>query len=408
MKTVDYLLIGGGLTCAMAARQLREIDANGTIMLVGSEPHVPYNRPPLTKEFLRGKKPREKTFVKPAEFYQQRGIELVLGTAVTQLDPGAKTAALSNGTAVQYRKALLATGGTPVEMDIPGARLPGVHYLRTLDDSTAIAEEARKYKRAVVVGGGFIGIETAASLTQLGVEVTVIVRGPQIWPRVASRPLADYVQQYCAAKGVRFLFDDSIREIKGADRVASVLTGSGRDLLCDFVCVGIGIRPAIELARQGGLTVGSGVVANEYLQTSAPDVFAGGDIVDYPDPISGRRRRVEHWGHADYCGRLAGENMTGRQKPFDLVSYFWSDLFDLHLESAGDESEHDEILMRGRMDEPSFIALFLRQNRLAAYFAVNADDKEFAPLQGLIKSRKDVSAARAKLSDPSFSPAELV
>ena len=401
MRRAKYLLIGGGLASSQCAKQLREHDPGGAITLAGEEPHVPYDRPPLSKEFLRGEKSREAVFFDPEQYFHDQGIELILGVAVERLDPAGKTATLAGGEVIAFDKALIATGGRPVRLRLPGGDLPGVHYLRTLDHAAAIAVEAGPGRRAVFIGAGFIGMEVAASLTQRGVQVTVIEALPHIWARFADAALAGFFQDHCAQKGVTFLTNETVAEIRGTDRPSSVVTRSGKELPCDFVCIGVGIVPNVELAREAGLAVDNGVVVNEYLQSSHPDIYAAGDVANYVDPVFGKRRRVEHWGHAEYSGQLAGQNMAGARNPYDLLTYVWSDLFDLHLEFAGDESEHDEVLLRGRFQDRSFMVLYLREHALQAYFAINTSAKEFSSLQRLIRQKTSLAGKEVRLQDPS-------
>src|SRR5574340_705724 len=399
MDSTTYLLIGGGLASSQAAKHLRQLDAQAAITLVGEEPHVPYDRPPLSKDFLRGETPRERLFFDEPSFFEAQRINLKLGTAVKTLDPAAKTVELSDGRSLRFEKALIATGGRPVHLKIPGTDLPGVHYLRTLHDSTALATDATVGSQAVMVGAGFIGLEVAASLTQRGVQVTVIETGPHIWPRFADEALARVIQQYCASKGVTFRTGEAITEIRGQNHALSVHLTSGAALPCNVVCIGVGIVPNVELARQAGLAIDNGIVVDEYLQTSHPDIYAAGDVANYVDPLFGKRRRVEHWGHAEYSGQLAARNMAGERRPYDLLTYVWSDIFDLHLEFAGDEQEHDKVLLRGKLEDLSCFMLYLKQQRLTAYFAINADNKDLPLLQKLIQSKKDLSGREAALQD---------
>jgi 3-phenylpropionate/trans-cinnamate dioxygenase ferredoxin reductase subunit len=403
MKSTKYLLIGGGLASGQAAKQLRENDPGSTITLVGQEPFVPYDRPPLSKEFLRGEKPLAELFFDPEQYFHDHEIDLVLGVAAQQLTVADKTTILANGEAIQFERALIATGGRPAQLNLPGVELSGVHYLRTLDDSAAIAAAAEPGKRAVLIGAGFIGMEVAASLTQRGVQVTVLEAQPHIWARFADASLAGFFQDYCTQKGVTFYTNEMASEIRGNGRPASVVTQSGQELPCDLVCIGVGIVPNLELAQQAGLTVDNGVVVNQYLQSSHPDIYAAGDVANYLDPVFGKRRRVEHWGHAEYCGQLAGQNMAGARNPYDLVTYVWSDIFDLHLEFAGDESEHDQILLRGRFEDKRFTVLYLKQGVLMAYFAINTSSRDFPTLKRLIHEKKNLAGKEGQLEDPTFS-----
>ena len=408
MSPTKYLLIGGGLASSQAAKQLREKDPDSTITLVGEEPYVPYDRPPLSKEFLRGEKSRDELFFDPERYFHDHRIDLRLGVAVQRLDLCKNAAILVSGEAIPFEKALIATGGRPVHLNLPGAHLPGVYYLRTLDDSAAIAAEAGRGKRAVIIGAGFIGMEIAASLTLLGVRVTIIETQPHIWPRFADATLAGFFQDDATQKGVTFLTNEKVIEIRGKGRPSSVMTLSGKEILCDFVCIGVGITPNVELAREAGLAVDNGIVVNEYLQSSHPDIYAAGDVANYIDPIFGKRRRVEHWGHAMYGGRLAGRNMAGANHPYDLLTYVWSDIFDLHLEFAGDESKRDQVLLRGSLRDRSFTLLYLKQRVLMAYFGVNAPAGEFPALQRLIRQKKDLTGKEDLLQNPMVALNDLV
>lgn len=399
MDTTQYLLIGGGLACSQAAKQLRQLAPQATITLVAEESYVPYDRPPLSKDFLRGETAREQLFFDPPAFFESQQINVKLRTTVMRLDPATKTAWLSDGRTLRFEKALIATGGRPVRLKIPGADLAGVHYFRTLDDATALAAVASAGSRAVLIGAGFIGLEVAASLTQRGVAVTVIETGPHIWPRFAGEALARVIQQHCTAKGVTFRTGESVTEIQRHNQAFSITLKSGAALPCDFLCIGVGIVPNVELAQQAGLAVENGIVVDEYLQTSHPDIYAAGDVARYVDPLFGTRRRVEHWGHAEYSGQLAARNMAGAHEPYDLLTYVWSDIFDLHLEFAGDEQEHDQILLRGKLEDLSCFVLYLKDHRLTAYFAINANNKELPSLQKLIKSKKNLSGKEAALQD---------
>jgi NADPH-dependent 2,4-dienoyl-CoA reductase/sulfur reductase-like enzyme len=400
MERTSYLLIGGGLASYQAAKQLRERDAEATITLVSAEDHVPYDRPPLTKEFFRGEKPRKDILYEADEAYRQRRIDLLLGTSVQHLHLHEKTARLSNGRTIHFAKALLATGSRPVHLTIPGADLPGVHYLRTLDDAMAILAYVSAEARAVIIGAGFIGIELAASLTQLGVHVAVIETQPHIWSRFADSSLAEIVQAYCTGKGVTFRTSETVERIERHHDKLAVSLRSGVTLPCNFVCIGVGIVPNVELAQDAGLAVSNGVVVDEFMQTSHPDIYGAGDVINYVDPVFGKRRRVEHWGHAEYSGQLAGRNMAGGRDAYDLITYVWSDIFDLHLESAGDESEPDQVLVRGSLEKRSFSMLYLKDHRLRAYFSVNAGAKDLQPMQQLIRSKKDLSGHESQLQDP--------
>jgi NADPH-dependent 2,4-dienoyl-CoA reductase/sulfur reductase-like enzyme len=403
-----YLLIGGGLASSQAARMIRRKDADRPITLVTSEMFLPYDRPPLSKEFLRGQKTREEITYDGAAALEEKKIDIVPGATVERLDLDAGIALLGSGERISYQTAFIATGGRPIRLNMPGADLPQVYYLRNLDDAEAIGSQAQSGKKAVLIGAGFIGLEVAASLTAMGVQVTVVETAPHIWARFADATLAGYIQHYCSAKGITFLTSEMVSRITGEGKVTGVETKSGKNIPCDFVCIGVGIKPNVELAEASGLEVNNGIVVNEYLQTSHPDVYAAGDVVNYFDPIFGKRRRVEHWGHAEYGGQIAGMNMAGEAHVYNMLSYVWSDIFDLHLEFAGDESECDRTLIRGRMQDNSFILLFLKESCLTAYFSVNTNAREFRTYQRMIQQKTDLSGKEQALQDTNISVKDLL
>ena len=408
MSSTKYLLIGGGLASMEAIKAIRKADPTGPVTLVSAEPHLPYDRPPLSKEFLRGEKPRERLYFQPETFFRNGKIETLLGVHAESLDLASKTVVLSDGRPVTFEKALIATGGSPIRLSMPGVEREGVYYFRNMEDAQALAREAAPGKRGVVIGAGFIGLEVAASLARRGAYVTVVEVASHIWPRFANETIASYFQRYCEGMGVRFLTSDTVTEIRGGKRPTSVATKSGKDLPCDFAVIGVGIRPNVELAQAAGLKVDNGIVVDEKMRASHPDVFAAGDVCNYPDPVFGKRRRVEHWGHTEYTGQVAGQNMAGGDAAYGLLTYVWSDIFDLHLEFAGDESEHDRTVVRGKFEDNKFTVLYLKGGMLRAYFAVNTDAKDFPVYQRFIKRKKDLSGLLDKLEDTSMNPRTLL
>jgi NADPH-dependent 2,4-dienoyl-CoA reductase/sulfur reductase-like enzyme len=319
-RSVKHLLIGGGLASFHAAKQIRKAGDDGSILLVSEQPLPPYDLPPLSKEFLRGEKTIDDIIYETVEQLTEQKVDLLLGVRVDALDTNAKTATLSNGETVAVEKALIATGGRPISLSIPGMDLAGVHYLRTAADAAAIVESAGSARRALVIGAGFIGLEVAASLTQRGLEVTVVEAAPHVWARFADEQLAGFIQDYCSERGVRFQTNELVTELKGDDRVQAAVTRSGQMIDCELVCIGVGILPNVELAQAAGLAVDNGIVVDAQMRTSHPDIYAAGDVVNYPDPASAKRRRVEHWGHAEYGGQIAGRNMAGGENAYDPSS----------------------------------------------------------------------------------------
>ena len=242
--------------------------------------------------------------------------------------------------------------------------------------------------------------EKLDALREKGVEVTVIDAMPQIWPKFTNALLANYFQSYCEGKGIVFVTGQTVESIQGGERVSRVVTDGGQGLDCDFVCIAVGIRPRVELAESGGLEVNDGIVVDDRNETSRADVFAAGDVVNYTDPISGNRRRVEHWGHAEYGGQVAGQNMGGGEAKYDLLSYVWSDIFDLHLEFAGDHSTHDEMVLRGDLAENSFTALYLNQGFLQGYLSINGEEKDYPVYQRFIRRKKHLAELIPQIEDP--------
>lgn len=400
MDTVKYLLIGGGVGTFNAAKRIRKADPGARILLVSDERIPPYDLPPLSKEFLRGVKSEADITYESPEALRESGVDLKLSTRVVKLDAGKRVAELDNGEQVQYEKAFISTGARVVKLPVPGADLPGVHYLRTVDDTVGLSKDCLPGRKAVIIGAGFIGLEAAASMVKLGMDVTVVEAMPRIWPRFADEMLASHVQTFLEKNGVKFRLGEMVSELRGGVRVETVLTASGSSIPADVVCVGIGVRPNIELAQEAGLKIDNGIWVDDHMRTSDPNIYAGGDVVNYPDPITGKRRRAEHWGHAEYCGQIAGMNMSGGDSKYDFVSYVWSDIFDMHLEAAGDEAEYDEIVLRGEMESGSFLMLYLHNGHLSAYTSVNSDPKEFTTLRRLIRGKQNLAARVDELKNP--------
>jgi NADPH-dependent 2,4-dienoyl-CoA reductase/sulfur reductase-like enzyme len=412
MQSTKYLLIGGGMASHRAVRGIRELDQSGDILIVGAEPHLPYERPLLSKKFMQAAAPIQKVFPDGEEFYQSAQAYLLRGATVDHLDVTQKLARLSDGSSVRYVQALIATGGTPRRIHALGQHLAGVHYFRTLDDAQSVSSEAAPGKRAVVVGAGFIGMELGASLTRRGVEVTILYEGPYPWSRFMDEQLGRFFEDDFKARGVRFVPRDRPGEFAGDGRVRRVLTHAGLELPADMVVIAAGIEPAVDLAARAGLRVSDGVYCDQYLRSSHMDVYAAGDVLSFPDPYFNKRRRVEHWGQADYTGALAGRNMAGAGDRYSLLTYVFSDVFDLHLEFAGDESLCQRTLWRGELESlrtpgGRFALLYLASDRLTAYFAVGTPQDELKAMNRLIEGRANLAGLDEQLSDEKFDLSEL-
>ncbi|HEY0935694.1 MAG TPA: FAD-dependent oxidoreductase [Trebonia sp.] len=397
-----YVIVGGGLAGAKAAETLRTEGFDGDVVLLGSEPDRPYERPPLTKGYLLGKDSRDSAFVHPEAWYAEHQVDLRTGVTVAMIDPAARLATFDGGT-VGYDKLLLATGSSARRIDIPGAGLGSIRYLRTLPESDALREAFTPEARVVIVGAGWIGLEAAAAARNAGSAVTVVEPQPGALHTVLGPELGARFADLHRAHGVQFRFNESAAEFlaagPGSARVGSVVTTAGAELPADVVVVGIGAVPNDGLARSAGLEVDNGVVTDAALRTSDPNVFAAGDVASSYLPLLGRHVRVEHWSNALNGGKAAGTSMLGQQVEYNRVPYFFSDQYDLGMEYAGLSAPgtYDQVVYRGDADALEFIAFWLRGGRLVAGMNVNVWDVN-DELQALIRSARPLDPAR--LSNP--------
>lgn len=368
-REVDHLLIGGGLASANCARWLREEGADGSILLVGREPDAPYNRPPLSKGYLRGTESRQDALFRPDEWWGEQEIELMTRTSVMRLDPESRTALLSNKDLVRFDRALLATGANVRRLRVDGGDLDGIHHLRAFGNSDAIRADVEGAERVVLVGGSFIGCECAASITAaFGARCTIVMQERETFEHVFGGEVGGYFHRVLAEHGVEIHGGDELDRFEGADgRVTHVHTKGGLELDCDAVIVGVGAVPDVMLARAAGLALGEsgGVRCNSKLETSAPGIYAAGDICEYDSPIHGRPLRVEHWDVAFSQGKTAALNMLGRGVDHDVVPYFFSDLADwASIEYVG--PGRGEPTIRGSLDSGDFTAFYLDEGVVTA------------------------------------------
>jgi 3-phenylpropionate/trans-cinnamate dioxygenase ferredoxin reductase component len=363
------VVVGGGLAGAGAALELRRLGFDGRIALIGAEPHLPYIRPPLSKEFLRGEQTFEDALVAPSEEYQRADVELLLGRRAVELDATRRRVRIDSGEELAYARLLVATGGRKRRLPFAGAELGGVYDLRTVDDSQRIKAVAQPGRRVVVIGLGFIGCEVAASLRMLGLEVTAMDPGPVPLARVLGRQIGEAIATLHRARGVRLLMEEGVERLEGDGVVQQVVTRSGRRLDCDFVVAGIGIEPEVDLLKAAGAATSDGVDVDDHSATSLPDVFAAGDIANHQHPIFGRIR-VEHWNNADRQGKAAAAALLGVGAPYDYVHSFWSDQFDQKLEYVGFAKSWERIDVDGSIEDLDFIARYYRGDRLLAAAAI--------------------------------------
>jgi len=374
VRKVDHLLIGGGLASANCARWLREAGGEGEIMLVGREPDPPYNRPPCSKGYLQGSETREDTWFRPREWWQDQRIDLRTRTSVTKLDVGAKQATLSSREVVAYESALLATGANVRRLNVEGCELEGIHYLRALGNADAIRADASG-RRVVLIGGSYIGCEVAASLTLLGSSCAIVMQEALTLERGFGAQAGRFFQERLREHGVEVHGEDELERFEGSDgRVSTVVTKRGLRLEADAVVIGAGVMPDTALARGAGLELDEqrgGVLCDSHLRSSAPGIWAAGDIASYDSVVHGRRLRVEHWDVAFNQGRTAALGMLGQDAPHEVVPYFFSDLADwASLEYVGPAQGWDEEIVRGSLDEGSFSIWYLGEGRVLGALSV--------------------------------------
>jgi 3-phenylpropionate/trans-cinnamate dioxygenase ferredoxin reductase component len=389
MSADTHVIVGAGLAGAKAAEALREEGLEGRIVLIGEEPELPYERPPLSKDYLRGESPREKARVHPEGFYGEKGIELLTRTIVERIDVGAREVQLGGGDLVGYDRLLLATGARPRRLRLPGAELDGVHYLRDFADAERLAARLRPGARAVVIGAGWIGAEVAASARQSGVEVTLLEHAELPLERVLGAELGRIYADIHADQGVRFIGGAAVEAIEGAGAVEGVRLAGGTTIPADFVVVGVGVEPRTELAEAAGIAIDNGILVSETLETSVPGVFAVGDVANAHHPFYGRPLRVEHWANALNQPAAAAKAMLGKPASYDRLPYFFSDQYDVGMEYTGYATEWDEVIFRGDPAQREFIAFWVRQGRVVAGMNVNvwdvADD-----IKALLRSRAPI------------------
>ena len=392
-RTVDFLLIGGGIACARCARTLRKEGAEGSILVVGREPDPPYSRPPLSKEYLAGKMERAEAIAGAAEddWYGENDVEVLTRTSVMKLDSGERVAKLSNKQEVGFDKALLATGANVRRLRVDGGDLEGIHYLRSFGNADAIRAEAGEGKRAVLIGGSYIGVEVAATLTTLGVECKVLMQEDVCLQPQYGDEVGGFFERLLREHGIEAVGGDSLGRYEGSDgRVQRVVSEGGVELECDFVVVGAGVMPDVMLARGAGLELGEagGVLCSDRLESSVPGIYAAGDMCEYDSPLHGAPVRIEHWDVAAEHGKTAARNMLGQDTPHDVVPYFWSDIADwAKLEYVGVGSG-DRQVIRGSIDDGRFTAYSLDGGRLVAAATVGRSE-DLAEARQMIVDRAE-------------------
>jgi 3-phenylpropionate/trans-cinnamate dioxygenase ferredoxin reductase subunit len=408
-----FVIVGAALAGASAAATLREAGYEGEILLIGAEPQLPYNRPPLSKGYLRGQERFEDQLVKPSSYYAEQAIGLRLGTRATRIDPARRIVGLDGGEEVSYDRLLVTTGGRNRTLATPGADLPGILQLRTVEDCDRIRAVAQAGRRAVVIGLGFIGSEVTASLRQLGLAVTAIEGNPVPLARVLGPEVGAVLAGIHRDRGVELVMEDSVAAFEGAGRVERVRTKKGRVLECDVVVAGIGIVPNTELLAAAGAAVDNGVLVDQHCRTSLPDVYAAGDVANHLHPLFGRLR-VEHWNNGYQQGRAAARAMLGGPEPYDYLHSFWSDQYDHLIEYVGFAAAWDRLVFRGDRQSRKFLGFYLKDGIVHAAVGLDRggdpDDPntagELKVVAGLIRDRVPVDPA--SLADEGVDLARLV
>jgi 3-phenylpropionate/trans-cinnamate dioxygenase ferredoxin reductase component len=409
-RHVDFLLVGGGLAAANCARWLREEGADGSILLVGREPHPPYNRPPCSKGYLRQEESVEDTLFRPDAWWEEQSIELQTRTSVLKLDLDARVAGLSTHDEVSFDRALIATGADVRLLRVEGAGVDGIHYLRTLGNSDAIRADAEQAEHVIVVGGSYIGTEVAASLTALGHKVTILMQEEVTHERSFGSQAGRYFQTILEEHGIEIVGGDGLAHFLGdGQRVSTVVTERGRELRAETVVIGAGVIPETRLAKQAGLALGDrgGVRCDSRLQTSVEGVFAAGDMCEYESAMHGGPVRIEHWDVAFNHGKTAALNLLGRDVPHEEVPYFFSDLADWSsMEYVGPAYEWEEEVVRGSFEDGEFTIWYLGGGRVKAALSVGRSD-DLDAARRLIAAGTDIKDRTGELADPSSDLAGL-
>lgn len=366
-----YVIVGASLAGATAAATLREEGFDGDVTLIGEEPEPPYERPPLSKQYLRGEFTFETALVRPPEYYAEQEIDARFGARATRIDPANRVVELADGERIPYDKVLVTTGSRNRRLPLPGRDLEGVYDLRTVADCNRLRSEAAPGRKAVIVGMGFIGAEVAASLRLMGVEVDVVEAFKTPLFGVLGEEIGRVVEAIHRDQGVRMYFQDSVAAFEGNRRIERVRTTRGRTLGCDFAVVGVGVEPVTDPVVSAGVEVDNGIVTDPFCRTNVEGIYAAGDVTNHYHPIFGRRMRVEHWQNALRQGPAAARSMLAKGQPYDEIPWFWSDQYDYNLQYAGFLGDYDEVVVRGSTKDRDFAAFYLKDRRIVASLGIN-------------------------------------
>ncbi len=400
-----FVVIGGGHAAGQAVASLRQGGFEGEIDVIGEEPHLPYQRPPLSKQYLSGEHALDRVYLRAASFYEERKIKLYLGVRAERIDRAAHTVTLSTGDTIRYDKLLIATGGRARKLDIPGSDLPGVRYLRTVADVDAIREAFGTCKRVTIAGGGYIGLEVASVAVTAGLSVTVIEMEDRILKRVTTPAMSAFYHALHTGRGVVIRTSTKVAAFEGEGRVEAVVTDAGERIPTDCVIVGVGIVPNTEIAAAAGLECANGIVVDDHCRTADPDIYAAGDCTNHPNALLGRRLRLESVPNAMEQARVAAVNMTGGDATYASIPWFWSDQYELKLQMAGFSSDGDVAVVRGDPATNQFATFYLKDGVVVAVDAVNSP-REFMACRQMVDKRSKPDPK--KLADPNVALKELI
>jgi 3-phenylpropionate/trans-cinnamate dioxygenase ferredoxin reductase subunit len=391
------IIIGAGQAAGQAAASLRQEGYEGSITLIGDESYAPYQRPPLSKQYLSGELSIDRVYIRPIKFYEDRNIDLQLGVCVTSIDRQAKTISTDNDQTLTYEKLLICTGSRPRKLDIAGSSLSGIHYLRGLDDVDRIREDMASAKSICIIGGGYIGLEVASVAVTAGLTVNILEMESRILQRVTNDAMSAFYHRLHTSRGVNIHTNTACTGFEGDDRVTSVLCAD-QNIATDMVIVGIGILPNTELAEQAGLECNNGILVDDHCRTSDPDIFAAGDCTNHPNPILGRRLRLESVPNAMEQARTSAANMLDGDKTYAAIPWFWSDQYELKLQMVGFSADGDSAVLRGDPEALQFATFYLKDGKVVAVDAVNSP-KEFMVAKRLYGMRVNPDALADTATD---------
>ncbi|HEU0305128.1 MAG TPA: FAD-dependent oxidoreductase [Gaiellaceae bacterium] len=383
--SAGIVVVGGGLAAARVVKAYREAGGADPIRMLTGDSSFPYHRPPLSKRYLRGEIDADGTLVEQPGFYSEHDCRCDLETTVVAVRDS--EVELSSGEGVPFERLVIASGASARQLDVPGSDLEGVFTLRTLANSTAIRERAAESRRAFIVGSNFIGLETAASLTQLGLQVTLCDRGRQLFRALETPAYSEYLRELYGEKGVELLFEDEVAEIRGDGEISSVLTREGEERDADLLIAGIGVAPNTGFLEGAGVDVDDGVIVNARFETSREGVYAVGDVARFHDPVFGRQRRIEHWSNASYQGGELGKLLAGEGKGYDTVSSFFSEIFGASIRFFGDATGHDDVVQHGDFADGKAVCLHTAGGRIVAALTMGQEDEVNDRIKELIRAR---------------------